>query len=120
MPATPWAIHPAAPPTMKASAAAIAAMRQRAGAARWESISRAGTGSSITPPKRARTARACARHAATLSASPGWAASQASTAARRSSGNSPSTKACSSSSVTGIFGSLISRRPSPCSVSHFT
>src|SRR5215217_895948 len=48
-----------------------------------------------------------ARQAATCAASSGCVLSQFSTAARRSAGSSLSTNACSSSSVTGMFGSVI-------------
>src|ERR1035437_237665 len=50
---------------------------------------------------------ACERQALTCAASSGWPASQAATASLRSAGNSPSTKACSSSSVTGESRSIM-------------
>src|SRR5450759_876761 len=50
---------------------------------------------------------ACARQPATSAASSGCAASQAVTASWRSAGTSPSTKACSSSSVTGESRSIM-------------
>ncbi len=73
------------------------------------------------PPRRnARgSSSACARHAATSAASSGCVASQASTASCRSAGNSPSTKAWSSSWVTGVLSIghrrhlLISRGAAP-------
>src|SRR5947207_14892974 len=50
---------------------------------------------------------ACARQAATKAASSGCVASQAFTASCRSTGNSPSTKACNSSGVTGVLSTVI-------------
>src|SRR5450830_1414122 len=58
---------------------------------------------------------ACERQAPTSAASSGCAASQAATASLRSAGNSPSTKACNSSSVTGESRSIMG---SPSSLFH--